>query len=612
MKKFFELKILANVTGATILIGCLVFTLGFGWCLYLASNRIEIETDQKVQREIEYVQGFVFDQLQRVEDAAYLCVSQAFGNTVRTGDGRGYVSIDTKNLHIPSEKECFESLQNFLEATPYLCGVAIGFEDFVYPLTKDKYGFAAYVTNVGGKYESLALGRIHDFHLKDWYKKTYEADSPMWGNPFHETSNGKVVVNYSLPLHGFNNRIVGVLAVDIDTEKFRKMCDEINPLPNSIVTIVDKNMRYVAHPDTAALLKTIIEVGDGDNDIKDELLKTKMIETQKSGRCVIDEGGNNESVFYFAPIEKTGWTVSIECSREEIYAGVSQMRRDTTMIAIVCIAIMIVCFAMVFLKMNSVTEAQASIQRELSIASKIQLGMLPKGYPVFPDRKDIDVYGFLRPAKSVGGDLYDYFINEEKLFMCIGDVAGKGVPASLYMSTVLSLFRNVVNHTHKTHEIVSELNNACSYKNEHNMFCTLLVCVIDLQTGELEYCNAGHNAPVIKEMIGDECSIEFANVEKNLPIGVVPDFPYMSKSIQLKQGDVVFLYTDGVTEAENIEKELFGEDALLQSLEEAREYSVRTAKDFVDYVLNEIEKFTKGTEQSDDITMLVMSYKNNV
>ena len=237
------------------------------------------------------------------------------------------------------------------------------------------------------------------------------------------------------------------------------------------------------------------------------------------------------------------------------------------------------------------------------------MGMLPKVYPAFPDRKELDVYGFLKPAKSVGGDLYDYFIRDDKFYCCIGDVSGKGIPASLYMAVVRSLFHNVSMREDNPAAIVSQLNNALSEGNDHNMFCTLFLGVLDLKTGHVDFCNAGHNAPVIRQLSDDGATVvRYTHPKVNLAVGVLPGFPYAKEEIVLKPGEAIFMYTDGVTEAENTAKQLFGEEATLKALTEARSHNCRSAKDFVDYVYNVINQYATGTEQSDDITMVVVEY----
>ena len=611
MKKILGFKVIANLTLIVLLVGGLVYTLGFGICMYLARKEVVKESREKADLAIRYVQKHVDGQLQRVEDVAYTILSATFAGTHRDADGNTFVAIDPDRFKLPTEEEVFCQLEQFLDANPHLCGMAIGFEDFVYPDTKGEYGFAAYVTNVSGHNERLSLGEIHDYRTKEWYSICKQTNKPYWSRPFRETSRGNVVTCFSVPLHGYQNRIVGVLALDINTESFRTECAKAAPFPNAEVAIADREFRFVSHPDTSFILRTIQETRAYNDYEADDSMRIKMMNNE-SGQYTVNAGTDHEALFSFAPIKRTGWTISIESPKDDLFGGVERMKRDTTFIAVLSIIVMIVCFIFFFRRLQMVTLSKAGIESELRIASAIQMGMLPKLYPAFPDRKELDVYGFLKPAKSVGGDLYDYFIRNDKFFCCIGDVSGKGVPASLYMAVVRSLFRNVAKHEEDPAVILSQLNDALSEGNDHNMFCTIFLGIMDLKTGHVNFCNAGHNAPIIRQLDANGVpNVRFTHPKVNLAVGVFPDFPYEGEQIDLKPGEAIFLYTDGVTEAENTAKELFGEEATMKVLQETRDKGCQTAKEIVDHVLSRIHQYTIGAEQSDDITMVVVEYKGS-
>jgi sigma-B regulation protein RsbU (phosphoserine phosphatase) len=262
-------------------------------------------------------------------------------------------------------------------------------------------------------------------------------------------------------------------------------------------------------------------------------------------------------------------------------------------------------------ELKASTAAKASIESELNVAHGIQMAMLPKTFPPYPERNDIELKGILKPAKAVGGDLYDFFIRDEKLFFCIGDVSGKGVPASLVMAVSRTLFRNIAAHTAEPSHIVQTMNKAISEGNDNNMFVTLFIGMLDLQTGHLRYCNAAHNAPY---MINNEelrmKNEEFAaakpivNCDSNLPVGAMPDWNFTEQDTEMPSGSMLFLYTDGLTEAENARHELFGEQRvsdIISSFEGSPEELIETMTDAV-------HQFVGDTEQSDDLTMLAIKY----
>ncbi len=607
MKRVLGLKAVANLTIFVMLIGGIVFTLGFGTCMYIARHEVTKEVNHKIKDDVKYINSYIDGQLQRVEDAAYSIASCKFGNTVRTESGEAFVAIDPESFAIPSEEECFLLLEQFMDANPQICGAAIGFEPNVYPDTKGQYGFAAYVTRVSGKTQRLRLGEMHDYHKKEWYSIAASSDQPYWSKAFRETSNGKVVTCFSLPLHGYGNKLVGVLALDIDTEAFCQKCRNISPFPNSEVTIVDRDFRFIFHPDSSYILQHVRDVGEYASYKADDSMKIKIL-NHEEGNYAVNEGTDKEAFFHFMPIERSGWTVTIECPKDGVYGGIERMKRDTTIIAIISILIMIVCFVYIFRKLESVTLSKASMDSELDVAARIQMGMLRKDYPAFPERKDIDIYGMLRPAKAVGGDLYDYIIRDEKLYFCIGDVSGKGIPASMFMVVISNLFRNISSLASTSDEIMTLLNNHISEGNDQNMFCTLFVGILDLNTGRLDYCNAGHNAPIIRRVDDGKTTIQFMTPKTNIAAGVFGGFPFEAEETELHPGDTLFMYTDGITEAEDTDKRLFGEGATLNALLEARLGNIHKTVDLAEYVFEKVKEHSRGTIQSDDITMLVIEY----
>lgn len=612
MKKILGLRSYIDLAVMVFIIAGLVYTLGFGASLYIAREEVTAEVDNRVHRDMDFVNNYVDGQLQRVEDVAYTLLGSKFGASKRDTNGKGLVVIDPKTFKLPTEEEVFRELENFMELNPHICGAAIGFENFVYPSTNSKYGFAAYVTNVSGKMERLYIGDMHDFHQKEWYKEAAHLNDSYWSRPFRETRMGKVVTCYSIPLHGIGGRLVGVLALDIDTEAFREKCSEVAPFPDSEVTIVDREFHFVSHPDTSLIMKSVADISRYSKYSSDDSVQ-KGMESANEGSFTITNENNEEAFFFFSRIPRNNWIIAIECPKSKVFSGVNRMKRDTTVIAIVSIIFMLVSMLWIFRRLQKITISKTSIEHDLKIASGIQMGMIPKLYPAFPERKDLDICGFLKPAKDVGGDLYDYFVRDDKLFFCIGDVSGKGIPASLFMTVIVALFRNVSLHSDDPAEILASLNGTISKGNVHCMFCTMFLGVLDLKTGEMKYCNGGHNAPVIRRLDKDgNVDVKYMEVQRNIAVGLFGTFKFKGESTTINPGEAVFLYTDGVTEAENANHELFGEDATLDALAEARSHNVRSAKGFVDHMYSSIEKHALGAEQSDDITMLVVEYKGQI
>jgi len=254
-------------------------------------------------------------------------------------------------------------------------------------------------------------------------------------------------------------------------------------------------------------------------------------------------------------------------------------------------------------ELKNTTASKAAIENELKVAHDIQMSMLPKTFPPYPERDDIDIYGTLTPAKDVGGDLFDFYIRDEKLFFCIGDVSGKGVPASLVMAMTRSLFRNISSHTAESHRIAYTLNQALVEGNESSMFVTAFIGVLDLATGLLRYCNAGHNPPLL---IGQEVSL--VPCQPNVPLGLMTDMDFEPQEIQFEHQMTIFLFTDGLNEAENDLQVQFGDDRILDHLEASLAKGKNQPAEIVNDMAEAVHAFVDGAQQSDDLTMLAIKY----
>lgn len=248
-------------------------------------------------------------------------------------------------------------------------------------------------------------------------------------------------------------------------------------------------------------------------------------------------------------------------------------------------------------------EEKKRIEGELRAATDIQESMLPRIFPAFPNRKEFEIFASMDPAREVGGDLYDFFlIGEDKLCFLIGDVSGKGVPASLFMAISKTLFKSEALRGLNPDDILSQVNNTLSPDNDSNMFVTVICMILDLKSGEVIYSNAGHNPPLI---YSDGDDFEFLKVPKGFVVGPMPDMLYMSKNFTVKPNDIIFMYTDGVTEAMNLASEQYTEERLKQCLTKLKGKGV---EDLINGVKDDVLSFVQGAEQSDDITMLALKF----
>jgi serine phosphatase RsbU (regulator of sigma subunit) len=243
------------------------------------------------------------------------------------------------------------------------------------------------------------------------------------------------------------------------------------------------------------------------------------------------------------------------------------------------------------------------IEKELQTARSIQSSVLPRGHPMFPERSDFDVCALMAPAREIGGDFYDAFlIDDNKLFFTIGDVSGKGIAAALFMMKTVTLLRMEALRDISPHEILTRVNNQLCRNNDYGMFVTVFCGILDLANGMLAYCNGGHDAPLIGRC--GRC-FSFAECEGGMMLGVVEDAPSQPGSIELKRGDVVVCYTDGVTEAMNPRQEMFAQHGLLASVACMADTD---AAQVVRTLHSKIRQFAEGAPQSDDIAVLALKY----
>lgn len=470
----------------------------------------------------------------------------------------------------------------------------------------------------------------------------------LWSGPHYVTkrSNQSPVTTFLTPLINEKGEVKGVLCADISLDWLKKIADKEIESGNAYITVADKEGLFLYNRDSSLIMKYVSEAPEipvdsskvigfmcrlvGVKDVGNSSMSSEVI--AKTGwivTCVVPLGDNNDMTMIITLLVITMLMLLILAIVSCIVLTVNWQLRPLGRIAEAANAISNGDFSYkipevsghsdishlrnsfvamqqelvrYIADLRNTTEKKAGMERDLHIASQIQKGLLPKTFPAFPDRNDIDIYGLVVPAKEVGGDIFDFFMRDEKLFFLIGDVSGKGVPASLFMMVVGHLFRNVGRYSNEPSIIVSGINSELANGNDQDMFCTLFCGVLDMETGMLSYCNAGHNAPILMT----KGSTDFMKPCTNLPAGAIADFSYQTESVQMQKDDALFLYTDGVTEAENKAMELFGDSHTLGIVELLKDASM---KEMADGVFDAVKTFADGNEQSDDITMLCLRWK---
>ena len=247
-------------------------------------------------------------------------------------------------------------------------------------------------------------------------------------------------------------------------------------------------------------------------------------------------------------------------------------------------------------QLEETTTAKERMESELRIARDIQMSMVPS---VFPNVEGLDMYASMTPAKEVGGDLYSFLRKGDKLYICIGDVSGKGVPASLFMTMATRGFRTLASMGSSPAEIATRMNAELSDNNQMGMFVTMFICMYDIKEGRIEYCNAGHNPPIIGNAEGQYSFLDVK--ETNAPIGLWPDLEYVGEELHSFNNSMMLLYTDGLNEAENRQQEQYGDDRIIRLM---TSHPTQSLHDMIEALKADTDQFRDGAEQNDDLTML--------
>ena len=433
---------------------------------------------------------------------------------------------------------------------------------------------APYACREGDKIviKSLATEE-YDYPSQEWFAKTIELGEGYWSEPYVDEGGGNILMTtYSVPIRDESGRMAAVLTADVSLDWLSHLANNILVYDNAYCVVLSRQGKVMV----------------GQEGIENKKDDNKKVQT------------------YTTKVERTGWTMSIVIPDDEIYGGIRRIVMMVTILQLLGVGMLILILRYVAKsqkKYNEVNEKKAAMDKELHIASGIQMGMLPKNFPTSADRDDVTLYASLNPAKDVGGDLFDFYIRDEKLFFCIGDVSGKGVPASLFMAVTRSIFRTVSARESMPERIMTTMNKTIADMNDSNMFVTLFVGVLDLPTGRLHYCNAGHDAPLL---VG--AGVGTLPCDSNIPVGVIPDWKYTHQEALLFTGTTIFLYTDGLTEAEDADHAQFQMERVKDVAVQALAAQKQEPRQLIEQMTDAVHQFVNGAEQSDDLTMMAIQY----
>ncbi len=531
-----------------------------------------------------------------------VAVETAIGNTVWAAE---------RMLEQPDS--LYHVIRRMVEQNPTIVGGGLMFKADYYP--QKGHWFEPYVAQRSdGTIEEAQIGSAsHNYLEAEFFLNGIEAGKGCWSEPYYDDTGAKMMLcTYTAPIRDKEGETVALLGADVSLDWLSSVINANHIYPSSYNVVISRKGTVMVCPDESLILhSTIQEVTASSTDTTTRYINQRQMSGQSGHEVITAPNGEKISVFY-APIDgETGWSMSVVCNQKEIYAGLRKVGLNLSLLMLAGMALLGYIIYRTARSARSLRKATAEKERigsELRIAHDIQESMLPKTFPPYPDRDDIDIFASLVPAKEVGGDLYDFHIRDEKLFFCIGDVAGKGVPASLLMAVTRSLFRSVSSHEDLPEAIVKAINEAMSDMNETDMFVTLFVGVLDLASGQLRYCNAGHEEPLL---IGK--GVGLLPAQDNIPVGLKPDWNFESQEAPIYPGTTIFIYTDGLTEAEDSTHAQFGKQRMVKTARRALTESGPTTPEGIIALQTEaLHRFVGNAEQSDDLTMLAIRYKKGM
>ena len=605
--------------------------------------------------------GFMFSESRRaVYEEAMNRATQVLDNTVqRVNRILDHVEVATNNTdwlitrHLDAPDSMFVYSRRLLQNNPDLVGASIAFEPYYFP-SKGKF-FSAYSYNRGDTILTTQEGsENYEYFVMDWYQQCKLLDRPVWTEPFvdfnpDDICSNDMIASYCKPIKDKEGKYIGTISVDLSLSWLSQTISAVKPYPNSYSIMIGRGGTYFVHPDTNKLLyQTILTETLLKEDTARTALGQAMLRGEEGMRRLTVDG--EECYVFYKPLSTTGWSVAIVCPESDIFSTYNRLYRVVAGIVVLGLLLMLYTFIRIIRRelkplqvlarqaetiasgkfeaelpadkridevgqlsqafgnmqhslvtyiyeLKQTTASKAAIENELKVASDIQMSMVPRIFPAFPNRHDIDIYASMSPAKEVGGDLYDFFVQDERLYFCVGDVSGKGIPASLFMAVTRNLFRIIAQQGHTPEEIATQINIFLAQDNEQCMFVTMFIGMADLKTGRLEICNCGHNPPVFD---GEFMKLKYANH----PLGLWEDDHFYGEVIEDIRGKRLLVYTDGLDEAEDVDHKQFGNEAVLDILAEHPDCS---SQETVEILANAVEKHRKGTPPNDDLTLLCLN-----
>ncbi|MCJ8499467.1 SpoIIE family protein phosphatase [Desulfatitalea alkaliphila] len=552
-------------------------------------------------------------------------------------------------------------MHDMVAGSPEIYGGAAAFEPHGFDPAHRYYAPYFFHTEEG-RVGFTRLGGAYDYFLQDWYQVPRELERPVWSEPYFDDGGGGILMaTYAHPFYDLSagERVFhGVVTADISLEDLVAEIGAISIYETGYAFVISRNGAFLAHPDRDLIMRhSIFSVAEERGIPELRAVGREMAQGRSGFAAVTSVHTGLRSLLAYAPVPAADWAVGVMIPEEELLADIRGLNH--TVLAIGALGFTVLFLVVVGISrsitrplhrlmrttteiargnldaalpavrtgdevqllthsvdemrlalkayiadLTETTKAKERIESELKIARAIQMSFLPKHFPPFADQAAFDLFAALEPAKAVGGDLYDFFmLADGRLFFSVGDVSDKGVPAALFMAVSKTLMKGIAELAASPAEILARVNAELCPGNDSAMFVTVFCGILDLTTGELVYSNAGHNPPVLLRAGGTP---EMLSLPPGMVLGVMEDAAFADSTVRLQAGDLLLLYTDGVTEAMDDAGRLFSDERLL---DEMGAMPSRAPQPVVERLFAAVHAHAADAPQSDDITVLAMQYK---
>ena len=624
---------------SVLLASVLILSAVIGYGYIIASQILEQELEAKARQMARATTG----RIELVEVAARKIVDGM--------DGR-------LENYPPTDKEVlFSLLERLVRDNEEIYGATVALEPGAFGYSKDYT--APYVYRSWNQLVRDDRGKhATPYFVQDWYAIPQLMQRPVWIEPYRAEGRGDVLmVTYASPMIDAQGNFLGVVSCDISLEWLTDLLHSLPLGKDGFAFLVSRNGTLISHPNRTLILnESMFSLLDENNKPILRSIGRDMVRGKSGFIPYSTMFSGQHGWLLYQPISANGWSIGIFFPEAELMGKVAELSRIEAMIAIIGFLLLIPVILLIarsitgplrklaestrilaagsldaplpqiagddevarlaksFVVMRdelkthiTMLEVAATskerIESELRIAQRIQMELVPKTFPPFPDRDDFELYAMMTPAREVGGDFYDFMMPDpDHLWIVIGDVSGKGIAAALFMAVTRTFLRAFFHEEKSPGKVLYRVNNELARNNEASMFVTLFCGVLHLPSGNFRWANAGHNLPLLLAADG---AASFLPKTRGVVAGAMEDIQFTEAEMVLTAGDSLYLYTDGVNEAMNAADQLFGNDRMQEVLVR---YGQAGCVAMVDGISRELTEFVDGAEQSDDITMLALRY----